>query len=545
MPQPQLPTGWTRAVEVDVLRGRNLAAKDFNGKSDPFVRVYCATSLSAPKKEWVMLGKTNVCSRNLNPAWKKKYPNIPLGQFLIHVNDKDDLESHKNDERVIVVQCWDKNVFFRNSFMGQVVIPLAEIVDGVSENWYHLNSRPRKRRDIVNGDLFIRIKFTLPRHPDDQPTNIAETTPCIGREDLLRSDPVEKVTSPVSELAVERAASSPDFIPSERRNSEGEEPSFEVDATWMINIEDLKREDKLGQGSYATVYKGKFRNKTVAIKELKAINSKSAEMEEFKKEFQIISMVHSEYIPVFYGVCMRPRIQLVFEFCQHGDLFTFLNRSPKKQPLTWEDCISICKQCCLAIEVLHTHNPPIFHRDIKSLNFLVAEGLKVKVCDFGLSRVEIDNSGTLTQLRGTYQYAAPEVYEGFPYTAKSDIYSLGVLIWEVFNRLIKSVYEAPYSEYPNLKSDFQIIISVIKKGTRPSFADNFPNSLKQLIESCWASESKQRPALHEIVADLDGILHCYNENRDEWNALIAEPPDQEEEESECSDEEFYDEELGI
>ena len=71
--------------------------------------------------------------------------------------------------------------------------------------------------------------------------------------------------------------------------------------------------------------------------------------------------------------------------------------------------------------------------------------------------------------------------------------------------------------------------------------------------------------MHEIVADLDGILHCYNENRDEWNALIAEPPDQEEvwithslqtkkpvppltlakEESECSDEEFYDEELGI
>ena len=107
----------------------------------------------------------------------------------------------------------------------------------------------------------------------------------------------------------------------------------------------------------------------------------------------------------------------------------------------------------------------------------MAEGLKVKVCDFGLSRVEIDNSGTLTQLRGTYQYAAPEVsgfhsltyqccccgavfhiasppcqldsrstaylnflcqvYEGFPYTAKSDIYSLGVLIWEVFFRTLQ------------------------------------------------------------------------------------------------------------
>jgi serine/threonine protein kinase len=101
----------------------------------------------------------------------------------------------------------------------------------------------------------------------------------------------------------------------------------------------------------------------------------------------------------------------------------------------------------------------VLHRDLKSPNLLVDSNWTVKLCDFGLSRFANDGaSATLQKVRGTYTHSPPEVFHGQSYTPKSDIYSLGVIFWELVNRCLKGRYEAPFSEYAKLKFDFQILL---------------------------------------------------------------------------------------
>lgn len=117
------------------------------------------------------------------------------------------------------------------------------------------------------------------------------------------------------------------------------------------------------------------------------------------------------------------------EFCERGSLFDALNLPIK---MTWERGLGFCHEVALSIKILHKLNPPIVHRDIKSLNFLVTRNWSVKVCDYGLSRFDTDaNTETMGKLRGTYHYIAPEIYTGEKFTLAADVYAVAIVLWEV------------------------------------------------------------------------------------------------------------------
>jgi serine/threonine protein kinase len=101
---------------------------------------------------------------------------------------------------------------------------------------------------------------------------------------------------------------------------------------------------------------------------------------------------------------------------------------------------------------------------MQSQNLLVTEDWQIKVCDFGLSRTSsLNNQNSLSKLRGTYAYAAPEVYFGDKYSSKSDIYSMGVVMWELLSRTVRGIYSHPFSDQRSLISfEFQIVIEVAK-----------------------------------------------------------------------------------
>jgi len=291
--------------------------------------------------------------------------------------------------------------------------------------------------------------------------------------------------------------------------------------TWILGNADCEFTVKLGSGASGTVYKGLFKNEEVAIKVLKTEQS-AKELDEFKKEFQIMSTIQSPFIVFFFGAVLEPKLCMVMELCELGSLYHVMN-DPKIE-FDWPRSLSICRQMVKGVDCLHTHSPQILHRDFKSLNIMVNSRLQCKVGDFGLSRFNTDTQKeTLGKMRGTFAYCAPEVYRGEPFSTKADIFSIGIVLWEVIVRCIKKEYERPYQEFPNLAFDFQIIIQTAKKGLRPTIPPTTPPKFANLIKACWSPEVASRPSCTEIITALDELEEEYKNNTTEWKGFILPP----------------------
>jgi len=260
-----------------------------------------------------------------------------------------------------------------------------------------------------------------------------------------------------------------------------------------------------------------YNGEEVAVKVLKAM-SEEKEIEEFKKEFQIMSAIHSTFMVNFYGACLEPKICMVMEYCSRGSLYHVLN--DENLDIGWEKVFVFAKDMVLGIQTLHNWKPQIVHRDLKSLNLLVTKKWQTKVADFGLSRFNTDsNLQTLVKMRGTFAYCAPEVYFGEQFGTKSDIYSIGVVIWELATRCVKGHYERPYAEFKNLQFDFQIIIQTAKKGLRPTLDPNIPQGFKDLITVLLSHEASKRPECDGILKSLEDLESQYQGNKADWDKL--------------------------
>lgn len=119
---------------------------------------------------------------------------------------------------------------------------------------------------------------------------------------------------------------------------------------------------------------------------------------------------------------------------------------------------------------LHSKKPPLIHRDLKSANLLVDESYTIKISDFGLCRVRA-YAQTMTGNCGTYQWMAPEILNNSHYTEKADIYSYGIVLWELLSR------ECPYTKLDGI----QVAMAVLNKGARPEIPTNCPPSIFILL----------------------------------------------------------------
>lgn len=126
-------------------------------------------------------------------------------------------------------------------------------------------------------------------------------------------------------------------------------------------------------------------------------------------------------------------------------------------------------------------------------------------------------------MRGTFAYCAPEVYFGNLFSTKSDVFSIGVVLWEIVQRILKGTYERPYQQYTNLRFDFQIIIQTAKNKLRPTIYETCPESFANLIAKCWSHEADERPSCKEILAQLELIEQEYAANKIQWDRLVQYP----------------------
>jgi len=215
----------------------------------------------------------------------------------------------------------------------------------------------------------------------------------------------------------------------------------------------------------------------------------------------------------------KPSICLVMQFAMKGCLQHVIRNSDFA--LNWPMFFRWSKQITEGVRDLHGWKPCIIHRDLKPANVLIDENDNAFISDFGVSRFVVEfNLGTLAKMRGTYAYCAPEVYFGEQATTKADVYSIGIILWELVYRLITWQYQRPYKEYPNLVLDFQIIVQVAKNGLRPTIPAECPPSLASCITKCWSSNPDDRPPCSQVLEILRDLKQEYDLNPSKWESCI-------------------------
>lgn len=141
---------------------------------------------------------------------------------------------------------------------------------------------------------------------------------------------------------------------------------------------------------------------------------------------------------------------------------------------------------------MHGQNPIIIHRDLKSLNLLLTEDLDCKVTDFGLSRFKAENDDKMTGQCGTYHWMAPEVINSEAYTEKADVYSVAIILWEIYTRAI------PYDGMKPVQAAMHVI-----QGGRLLLPDGTPQWFVHLVHSAWDANPDNRPSMQYVQQILD------------------------------------------
>ncbi|KAJ3692837.1 hypothetical protein LUZ60_011932 [Juncus effusus] len=260
---------------------------------------------------------------------------------------------------------------------------------------------------------------------------------------------------------------------------------------WEIDINLLKFGNKVASGSYGDLYRGIYCSQDVAIKVLKPERINMDMQREFAQEVYIMRKVRHKNVVQFIGACTKPpSLCIVTEFMAGGSVYDYLHKQRGLFKLL--NLIRVAIDVSKGMNYLHQNN--IIHRDLKTANLLMDENEVVKVADFGVARVKAQ-SGVMTAETGTYRWMAPEVIEHKPYDHKADVFSFGVMLWELLTGKIPYEYLTP----------LQAAVGVVQKGLRPTIPKNSNAKLAALIERCWQQDPTNRPDFSEILENLQHI----------------------------------------
>jgi len=210
----------------------------------------------------------------------------------------------------------------------------------------------------------------------------------------------------------------------------------------------------------------------------------------------MLTTVRHPNVVLFFGVSFddsNDDCYILTEFCSQGCLQDVL--LDERVALSNVQKLQMALDVATGVSFLHASN--LMHRDLKSANVLVATGLALKICDFGISRA-IDAT-EMTGNIGTLPWTAPEMLKGERYDEKIDVYSYGILLWEIVLR------QKPYPAMMGPK-----IIMAVLSGVRPTppieGTPHHISGMDTLMESCWGTEPRRRPKFEMIVQTLEDLL---------------------------------------
>ncbi|XP_035459472.1 mitogen-activated protein kinase kinase kinase 13 isoform X2 [Scophthalmus maximus] len=273
---------------------------------------------------------------------------------------------------------------------------------------------------------------------------------------------------------------------------------------WEVPFEEISELQWLGSGAQGAVFLGKFRSEEVAIKKVR--EQKETDIKPLRK------LKHPNIIS-FKGVCTQaPCYCIIMEYCAQGQLYEVLRAGRKVTPRLLVDWAS---GIASGMNYLHLHK--IIHRDLKSPNVLVTHNDTVKISDFGTSK-ELSDKSTKMSFAGTVAWMAPEVIRNEPVSEKVDIWSFGVVLWELLTG------EIPYKDVDSSA----IIWGVGSNSLHLPVPSTCPDGFKILMKQTWQSKPRNRPSFRQILLHLDiasaDILgapqETYFKSQSEWREEV-------------------------
>jgi len=254
-----------------------------------------------------------------------------------------------------------------------------------------------------------------------------------------------------------------------------------------ISIKDVTFESErpLSKGAFAKIYKVKYEGILYALKDVD-MDDFNFNIEEFRRELALFTLLQHENILPSFGGCTIDRACILTEFMIRGSLCDTL----KEMKSYFDLSMAVKWAGDIASGCNYLHSMKIIHRDLKSLNILINNDLKLKIIDFGLSRI-VDIEKAMTAKQGTMSWMAPEIISSVAYSEKADVYSFGIILSELIT------CEEPFHE---LKA-FHIPGAIVS-GKRPSVPENIDGVYKKLMEDCWDADPEKRPPFSEVCSRL-------------------------------------------
>ncbi|XP_022744697.1 serine/threonine-protein kinase EDR1-like [Durio zibethinus] len=258
-----------------------------------------------------------------------------------------------------------------------------------------------------------------------------------------------------------------------------------------IPWEDLDIGERIGLGSYGEVYHADWNGTEVAVKKFLDQDFLGAALAEFKREVRIMQTLRHPNVVLFMGAVTRPpNLSIITEFLPRGSLYKILHRphSQIDEKLRIKMALDVAK----GMNCLHTSAPTIVHRDLKSPNLLVDKNWTVKVSDFGLSRLKHNTFLSSKSTGGTPEWMAPEVLRNEPSNEKCDVYSFGVILWEL------ATLRLPWSGM----NPMQVVGAVGFQNRRLDIPKELDPMVARIIWECWQTDPSLRPSFAKLTVAL-------------------------------------------